>query len=185
MDYLWVRSADALAIRGAVAIILGLLALLLPGPTFLVLTIAFGTFAMIDGLLALVALFDRNRTMSRGWLALEAAAGILVGILALFRPGITALSLVYLIGAWAIVTGIFKIATAIRLRKRIQREWLLVLSGIVSIIFGGILALSPLPGIMGLMWALGIFGLVFGTMLVVAAFRLRRLDDIAEHRRAA
>jgi len=185
MDYLWVRSADALAIRGAVAIILGLLALLLPGATFLVLTIAFGVFAMIDGLLALVALFDRNRTMSRGWLALEAAAGIFIGILALFRPGITALSLVYLIGAWAIVTGIFKIAMAIRLRKTIQREWLLVLSGIVSIIFGGILAVSPLPGVMGLMWALGIFGLVFGTMQVVAAFRLRRVDDIAEHRRAA
>lgn len=178
MDYLFIRSAEAMAIRGAIAIVLGIIALLLPGPTFLALAIAFGTFAMIDGILALVALFDRNSKMSRGWLGLEAAAGIGTGIITFVWPGITALALTYLIAAWALVTGAIKIANAIRLRKLIKREWLLVLSGLISIAFGVLLAAMPLPGIIGVMWAVGIFGLVYGTMMVVLSVRLRRAGEV-------
>ena len=95
-------------------------------------------------------------------------------------PGIAALNLVLLIAAWALVTGALKIAAAIRLRKRIRREWLLVLSGLVSIIFGALLVWRPLLGIVGLVWALGIFGLVYGALLVSLAIRMRRWDDLIE-----
>ena len=177
MDYLFVTTAGALAIRGAIAIALGIVALLLPGPTFFALTIAFGTFALVDGLAALITMFDRKTRLHRGWLAVEAVAGILAGILTLTRPGIAALSLVAIIGAWAIVTGVLKIVSAIRLRKQIQREWLLVLSGLASVALGGILVSSPMPGIIGVVWALGIFGLAYGCLLVALAIKMRRRAD--------
>jgi len=180
VEYLIFKSPSALAIRGAIAIILGIVALLLPGPTFLVLTIAFGVFALIDGISALMTLFDRNTRMSRGWLALEALAGIIVGIITMGWPGIAALNLILLIAAWALVTGVIKIAAAIALRKQIRREWLLVLSGVVSIIFGGLLIWRPLLGIVSLVWALGIFGLVYGALMVSFAVRMRRWDDLFE-----
>jgi uncharacterized membrane protein HdeD (DUF308 family) len=178
MDYAFIKSPGAIAIRGAIAIVLGVVALAMPGPTFLALAIAFGSFAMIDGLMALIALFDRRTRLSRGWLAVEAVAGIGTGILTFWQPGMTALALTYLIAAWALVTGVMKIATAIRLRKHIRREWLLVLSGIISILFGGLLAIMPVSGIIGLMWAVGIYGLVLGSMLLALSIRLRHAGDL-------
>jgi uncharacterized membrane protein HdeD (DUF308 family) len=178
MDYLFLRSSHAVAVRGVIAIVLGVICVALPGPTFLALAIAFGAFAMIDGLMALFALFDRRVNLSRGWLAIEAFTGILVGIFTFMRPARTALALTYLIAAWALITGVMKIAEAIRLRKEIQHEWLLVLSGIVSILFGGLLATLPIPGIIGLMWAVGVYGLVFGGMLLALSLRLRRARDL-------
>src|SRR5256712_646402 len=127
VDYFIFTSPGAMIIRGAIAIILGIVALLLPGPTFLALTIAFGVFALLDGISALITFLDRHTRLGRGWLALEAVAGVLVGIITMIWPGIAALNLVLLIAAWALVTGALKIAAAIRLRKRIRREWLLVL----------------------------------------------------------
>jgi uncharacterized membrane protein HdeD (DUF308 family) len=187
VDYLFVRSAGALAIRGAIAIVLGLFALIMPGLTFLALTIAFGVYAFIDGISALAAMFDRRTRLHRGWLAVEAIAGILVGIFTAIWPMIAAVNLALVIAAWAIITGIFKIVNAIRLRKQIRDEALLILSGIASVIFGGILAFMPLVGIVGLMWAVGIFGLVFGGLLVALSIRMQRWQEVpgAEMPRAA
>jgi uncharacterized membrane protein HdeD (DUF308 family) len=128
--------------------------------------------------------------LSRGWLAVEAVAGIATGIFAFTRPAITALALTFMIAAWAVVTGVMKIAEAIRLRKLIRREWMLVLSGIISVLFGGLLVVMPISGIIGLMWALGIYGLVCGGMLLALAIRLRHAGDLTdteeeEPRRAA
>jgi len=184
MDYMLIKSPDATAIRGAIAIVLGIIALFLPGPTFLALAVAFGTFAMIDGLMAFFSLFDRRSRISRGWLAVEAIAGIGVGVLTFWRPAMTALALTYLIAAWALVTGVMKIAAAIRLRKQIRHEWLLILSGLISILFGGLLATMPVQGIFGLMWALGIYGLIFGSMLVALSFRLRRAGEVRAEEQA-
>jgi uncharacterized membrane protein HdeD (DUF308 family) len=178
MDYLLFKSADAMAIRGAIAIVLGIVALVMPGPTFLALGIAFGAFAMIDGLTAFFALFDRRSRLNGGWLAVEAATGIGVGILTFWRPAATSLALAYLIAAWAMITGVMKIAAAIRLRKLIRHEWLLVLSGVVSILFGAMLAAIPIAGIIGLMWAVGIYGLVFGSIMVAFSMRLRRAGEL-------
>jgi uncharacterized membrane protein HdeD (DUF308 family) len=88
MDYILIKSPETMALRGAIAIALGVVALLLPGPTFLALAIAFGAFAFADGVLALVALSHRRTRLSKGWLALEAAAGIVVGLITFFRPGL-------------------------------------------------------------------------------------------------
>jgi uncharacterized membrane protein HdeD (DUF308 family) len=178
MDFMLIKAADAVGVRGAIAIVLGIIALFLPGPTFLALAIAFGAFALIDGLMAFFALFDRRSRLNRGWLAIEAIAGIAVGVLTFRRPASTGLALTYLIAAWALVTGVMKIAEAIRLRKHIRNEWLLVLSGLVSILFGGLLAAMPIPGIIGLIWVVGLYGLVFGAMEVALSFRLRRAGDV-------
>jgi len=178
MDFMLIKTSDAVGIRGAIAMVLGIIALFLPGPTFLALAIAFGAFALIDGLMAFFALFDRRSRLHRGWLAIEAIAGIAVGIFTFRRPASTGLALTYLIAAWALVTGVMKIAEAIRLRKQIRHEWLLVLSGLISILFGGLLAVMPIPGIIGLIWVVGLYGLVFGAMEVALSFRLRRAADI-------
>jgi uncharacterized membrane protein HdeD (DUF308 family) len=177
MDHLLIRSPEAIALRGAIAIVLGVVALMLPGPTFIGLAIAFGAFAMADGVLALIALFHRRTRLSKGWLALEAISGIGAGLITFLRPGITAMALIYLIAAWAIVTGGMKIAEAVRLRKQIRHEWLLILSGLVSVAFGVLLASMPLPGIVGVMWAIGIYAIVMGTMLVALSAGLRRAGE--------
>jgi uncharacterized membrane protein HdeD (DUF308 family) len=178
VNYVLVKASQAIAIRGAIAVALGIIALALPGPTFLALAIAFGSFAMLDGIMALFALFDRHSKVSRGWLVFEAIAGIVAGITTFMVPLATAIALTYLIATWAMITGAIKIAAAIALRKEIQREWLLVSSGIVSILFGALLALMPIPGIIGLMWAVGIYGLIAGTLLIVLSLRLRRAREL-------
>ena len=178
VDYLIFKSPSALALRGAIAIILGIVALLMPGPTFMALTIIFGVFAFLDGIAAFITLFDRNTRISRGWLLLETVAGITVGVITMGWPGIAALNVILVIAAWALATGVIKIAAAIGLRKQIQQEWFLVLSGVVSIIFGGLLIWRPLLGILSLVWALGIFGLVYGVLMVSLAIRMRRWDDL-------
>jgi uncharacterized membrane protein HdeD (DUF308 family) len=177
MDHLLIRSPEAIALRGVVAIALGFVALLLPGPTFLALAITFGAFAMADGILALIALFHRHTRLSKGALAFEAITGIGAGLITFLWPPITALALTYLIAAWAFVTGVMKIANAIRLRKQLRHEWLLILSGLVSLAFGALLAMMPLSGIVGVMWAVGIYGVVIGTILLALAVRLRHAGE--------
>jgi uncharacterized membrane protein HdeD (DUF308 family) len=174
MEYLLVRSAAALAWRGAFMIALGLSAVLLPGSTYLALVIVFGAFAFIDGLTALIQVFDDEAKIARGWLLLEAIAGIVVGIVTFIWPNVAALNLIFVIAVWAIAMGAFRIAEAVGLRKLIHHEWLLALSGVASIIFGAILMAMPLPGIVGLMWALGVFALILGGMQIALAIRLRR-----------
>jgi len=99
---------------------------------------------------------------------------IAAGVLAFIWPGLTALSLVLLIAAWAIVSGIFEIATAIRLRRVIQHEWLLALGGVLSIVLGVVISLQPDAGALALLWWIGGFAIVFGVLLVALAFRVRR-----------
>jgi len=178
MDYAFIKSPEAIAIRGAIAIVLGIIALAMPGPTFLALAIAFGLFAMIDGLMALIAMFDRRTRLSRGLLAVEAAAGIGTGIFTFFQPAITGLALTFLIAAWALITGVMKIASAIQLRKQVRHEWLLILSGLITILFGVLLAVRPVSGIIGLMWAVGVYGLVLGSMLIGLSVRLRHAGEL-------
>src|SRR6185312_6734764 len=127
-----------LAVRGGAAVLFGLLALIWPGITVLALVLLFGAYALVDGVLALyTALADRPAAQGRrGWLALEGVAGVLAAIGAFVWPGITALVLLYLIAAWALVTGVAEILTAIRLRREIEGEWLMILSGPLSIVFG-------------------------------------------------
>ena len=163
----------ALAIRGAIAIIFGLAALLRPDIALEALILLFGAYALVDGVFAIVGVFGGTRGRTPRWLLLiEGIAGILAGIIAFVLPGLTAVVLLYLIAAWAVITGISEIATAIRLRQEIRGEWALIIGGALSVLFGVILAvIGPVAGLLSLIWLIGIYALVFGILMLITAFR--------------
>lgn len=165
--YWWV-----VAIRGLAAVLFGLAAFAWPQVTLTVLVLLFGAYALVDGVLGLIYAFGSGRPF-RAVRVGEGVAGIIVGVIALAWPGITALALLYLIAAWAVVTGILEIVAAIDLRKVIDNEWLLLLSGIASVIVGVMLAVWPGAGALALIWLIGGYAIVFGGLLIALAFRLR------------
>jgi uncharacterized membrane protein HdeD (DUF308 family) len=168
----------ALALRGVIAILFGLAALLRPGMALVALILLFGAYALVDGIFAVVGVFGGTRSGTPRWLLLlEGVISILAGIIALIFPGLTAVALLYLVVAWAIVTGLVQIATAIRLRQEITGEWALILGGVLSVIFGLLLAVLPGVGILSLIWLIGAYAVVFGILLLITAFRVRGRDD--------
>lgn len=165
----------ALALRGVLAIIFGILVFRWPGLTIEVLVLFFGANALIDGVLALVAAFRGSVTGARWWgMLLQGILGIATGIITFLMPGLVAIVLLFFIGAWAIAIGIFEIAAAIRLRKEIQGEWLLALRGVLAIIFGVILFARPGAGVLAVVWLIGAFSIALGVLNLALAFRLRR-----------
>jgi uncharacterized membrane protein HdeD (DUF308 family) len=169
----------ALALRGAIAILFGLAALLRPGIALQALILLFGAYVLVDGVFSVVGVFGGTRGGTPRWLVLvEGVAGILAGLIAFVFPILTAVFLLYLIAAWAIVTGIAEIATAIRLRKEIQGEWALIVGGILSVLFGVLLGVvGPFAGILSLIWLIGAYAIAFGVLLLVTAFRVRGQDN--------
>src|SRR5918997_3377694 len=164
----------ALGIRGVIAVLFGLAALLRPGLALGALILLFGAYALVDGTFAIVGVFNGSRGGTPRWfLPVEGVVGILAGLIAFLLPGMTALALLYLIALWSIVTGVFEAATAIRLRREIQGEWALVAGGIISVLFGVVLAVLPAVGILSLIWLIGVYAIVFGVLLIVTAFRVR------------
>jgi uncharacterized membrane protein HdeD (DUF308 family) len=107
------------------------------------------------------------------WLVVVGILGIGAGIATFVMPGITAILLILFIGAWALVHGIFEIIGAIQLRKEIDNEWMLILSGVVSVLFGLIVLIAPGAGALGLIWAIAAYSIVFGISFVALAFRLK------------
>jgi uncharacterized membrane protein HdeD (DUF308 family) len=168
----------ALAIRGGIAIIFGLAALLRPDIALEALILLFGAYALVDGVFAIVGVFGGTRGGTPRWLLLiEGIAGILAGIIAFVLPGLTAVVLLYLIAAWAVVTGIFEIASAIRLRREIRGEWALIVGGALSIVFGVILAvIGPVAGLLSLIWLIGVYAVAFGILMLITAFQVRGRD---------
>jgi uncharacterized membrane protein HdeD (DUF308 family) len=174
MINLLTRNWWMLVVRGVLAVLFGLAAFIWPSVTLGVLVLLFGAYAFVDGVFAIVAAFrDRDRS-ERWWvLLIEGLAGIVAGILTFLWPDITALVLLYLIAAWAVITGILEIVAAIRLRAELEGEWLLVLSGIASIIFGAILFVRPGAGALAVVWLIGAYAVVFGALLIALGIRLR------------
>jgi len=161
-------------LRGLVAIVVGVIALALPGITVGALVILFGAYALIDGIAAFIAAFRSSRAHERwGMLVLEGLAGIVTAAITIFWPPLTALVLVYLIGAWALVTGVLEVAAAIKLRQFIAGEWLLALSGIASLLFGILVLAMPLAGALAIAMLVGVYSLAFGFILVGFGIRLR------------
>jgi uncharacterized membrane protein HdeD (DUF308 family) len=166
----------ALALRGVLAILFAVVTFLWPGITLEVLVLVFGVYAFVDGVLAIIAAVRAVKGHRRwGALLLEGIVGILAGICAWLIPGITLTFLIFLIAAWAIITGVFEIAAAIRLRRNIPREWLLIIMGVLSIVFGFLIYIAPIAGAFVIVWWLAAYALLFGIMLLVLAFRLRRM----------
>jgi uncharacterized membrane protein HdeD (DUF308 family) len=173
----------ALALRGAIAILFGLAAFLRPGIALEALILLFGAYALVDGVFSIVGVFGGTRGGTPRWLLfLEGVVSILAGLIALIFPGLTAVALLYLVAAWAVVTGLAQIATAIRLRQEIRGEWALTLGGIISVLFGLILAVLPAVGILSLIWLVGAYAVAFGVLLLITALQVRGRDNQGDER---
>jgi uncharacterized membrane protein HdeD (DUF308 family) len=174
MQSLFLRHWWAMALRGFVAILFGLMALLWPSLTLGILVISFGAFALVSGFLAVVvALGDRGVHERWGVLLLEGLAGFVIGLVTFFWPAITALALLFVIVIWAFVTGILEIAVATWMHRAVGNEWLLLLGGLASVLFGILLAILPAAGLLALTWLIGLYAIVFGGLLMVLAFQWR------------
>ena len=168
------QSWWALALRGLVAILFGLAALFWPGLILAVLIVLFGLYALVDGVFAIIAAFrSSGHGMRRPLLLIEGVIGILFGILALFWPGLTALTLVYIVAFWVILSGIARIVMAVMLRREIENEWSIALSGVLSVILGIVLLFLPGAGLLAYVWLIGILALAVGIALIYYAFRVR------------
>jgi uncharacterized membrane protein HdeD (DUF308 family) len=171
--YWWV-----LLLRGISATLLGVFAIVWPGITLWLLIIVFGAYVLVDGV-AGIALGISGRVDGRTWweMILLGLLGVIAGVVAFLWPGLTAVILLFIIAWWAIIHGVLEIIGAIKLRKVIQGEWLLILSGLLSIAFGVWLLLRPGVGALAVMWLIGIYMIVFGITTIALSLRLRRLQE--------
>jgi uncharacterized membrane protein HdeD (DUF308 family) len=162
-------------LRGIAAILFGILALAWPGITLVTLVLLWGAWALIDGVTALVAGWRAKDGEKPMWqIVLVGLVGIAAGVLTFVMPGVTAIALLIMIAVWAIVSGVFEIVAAIRLRKEIANEWMLILSGALSVVFGALMILNPGAGALAVLWLIGSFAIAFGVLLVILAFRLKK-----------
>jgi uncharacterized membrane protein HdeD (DUF308 family) len=175
------RNWGMVAVRGVVALLFGILTLFRPGISLATLVILFGAYALVDGLFTVWSAVA-NRRGEAHWVALlfGGLAGIAVGVITFMRPGITAMVLLYLIAAWAIVRGVAEIAMAIQLRKVLTGEWLLALAGVVSVAFGVFLFAYPGAGAVAVVLWIGVWAAVLGVLLIALAFRLRKWNKAVE-----
>ncbi len=168
------RNWWLLLLRGVAAILFGVLAWVLPGASLAALVLVFGAYALVDGVLGVWVALQSRKENDHWWLLLLVGLlGIGAGVLTFAVPGLTALVLLFYIAVWAIATGVLEIATAIRLRKEIQGEWLLILGGLLSVVFGVLLVAQPGAGALALLWLIGIYAIFFGVLLVLLAFKVR------------
>jgi uncharacterized membrane protein HdeD (DUF308 family) len=165
-----------IALRGLFAVLFGIFAFIWPGITLAVLVLMWGAYAIADGVMALIAAYTMHEEgKPMGSLIVVGILGIAAGVVAFLWPAMTALVLLLFIASWAVLMGIFEIAAAIRLRKHIENEWLLALSGVVSIVFGVLMFLQPGAGALAVVWLIGSFAIFFGILLIALGFRLKGL----------
>lgn len=161
-------------LRGVAAVVFGLLAFFWPHITLFALVLLFGIYAVVDGIISLANAFGgEKRGQTRVWYALIGVLGIVAGIVAFVWPGITALVLIYIIGAWAVLTGIAEIIAGIGLRHETSSAWLLVLGGVISVIFGVLVFVHPGAGAVAVVWLIGFYAIIKGVEGIAFAFRLR------------
>jgi uncharacterized membrane protein HdeD (DUF308 family) len=162
-------------IRGALWILFAIFMFVQPGISILALTLTFGAFALVDGIVSVVSAIA-GREANDGWwiLLIRGLAAFCVGLLTLVTPQMTAVALLVWIAVWAIATGILEIVAAVRLRKEIQDEFGLALAGLVSVAFGVFLLARPGVGALAVIWAIAVYALAFGMVLVSMAFETRR-----------
>jgi uncharacterized membrane protein HdeD (DUF308 family) len=162
-------------IRGLLAVLFGLAAIFLPGITLEILALLLGFFLVIDGLISfLISIKGRGRGLKGGILLLEGLIGIAVGIFTFIWPEITVLAVVLIVGFWAMVTGVLEIIAAVILRDEIQGEWLLALSGVISILFSVILFVNPGISAVAIILMIGIYAVLFGMAMIFLGLRLRK-----------
>jgi uncharacterized membrane protein HdeD (DUF308 family) len=168
------RNWWMLLVRGIAAVLFGIAVLVWPGIALTVLVLLWGAYALVDGVFAMV-MGVQGRTHYRDWwvTVLEGVVSIIAGVVAFLWPGVTAVALLYVVAAWAIITGLLEIVAAIQLRKEISGEFWLGLSGVLSVGMGVLLALYPGAGMVSLLFVLGIYAIVFGVAPIILSFRVR------------
>src|SRR5258708_22517018 len=162
-----------LLLRGICAILFGVLTFVWPGITLLTLVLLYGAYALADGVLALAEAVMGGAPAPRWWLALVGLLGIAVGILTFAWPGITALVLLLFIARWAIAIALLQISAAFTLRKEIENDWLLIASGVLSVIFGLILVDQPRTGTLALLYGIRLYSILYGILDIWLSLRLR------------
>jgi uncharacterized membrane protein HdeD (DUF308 family) len=170
-----------LVLRGVIAIAFGILTFVSPGSSLFAIVILFGAYALVDGIFSVVGFFKAPHGHRR-WTSFvfEGIAGIAAGLLAFFWPGMTALALVFLFAAWALLHGVAEVVAAVRLRKHMKGEWLLALSGLLSVALGVLLMLFPGPGAVVLILWVGAYAFVSGILFLVLGLRLRQRERAEE-----
>jgi uncharacterized membrane protein HdeD (DUF308 family) len=166
------------ALRGTLAVIFGVVAFAMPGVTFEALVLLFGAYMFVDGILVFSFGLMVAGDGGQWWpLVLGGILGIGLGVLTFARPETTGLALVYVAGFWAIVTGLLEIVAAIRLRQVISGEWMMGLSGVLSIIFGILVVAQPSSGATALVYLFGFYAILAGATQIGLGFRLRSLGQ--------
>jgi uncharacterized membrane protein HdeD (DUF308 family) len=163
-----------LLLRGLIAILFGICAYVWSGPTLAVVVLLFGAYALVDGIFSVVA----GIRGKWGALIFLGILGIAAGLITLFYPGITATALVWVIAFWAILIGIMQISAAIRLRKEVQGEWLWILSGILCVVLGVLLIARPGVGAVSILWTIAAFAIVWGILLCILAFKVKKMGEL-------
>jgi len=165
-------------LRGVASIAFGAMAILWPGLTIVVLVVMWGAWAFVDGITSLVTAYKARDGGKPIWpLVLIGVLGIAAGLITFFAPGVAAVTLLVFIAAWAIVTGVLEIVHAIRVRKSISNEWMLILSGVLSVVVGLYMLSSPAGGALAIIWVIAFWSILFGVLLCSAAFRLKKARD--------
>jgi len=161
-------------LRGIVAVLFGIAAFVWPGMTIIFLISLFAVYALLDGIISVIVGIAQYGQQERWWATLlQGLAGIVVGLLTFLWPGVTGLILLYFIAAWSILTGLFEIVAAIRLRKVIVGEWLLAFAGVLSMLFGIVLFVHPAAGALGVVWMIGTFAILNGLLLIFLSLRIK------------
>lgn len=172
------RNWWVLLLRGILSLIFGVLTFVWPGITLAVLVALYGAFALVDGVLSIVAAIRGGAPAPRWWLALVGVFGIAAGVLTVLWPQITAVVLLMFIAAWAIAMGVMQIVGAIKLRNEIEGEWLLIASGVLSVLFGVMLIAWPGAGALAMVLVIGAFAIMFGILMIGFSLRLRRHAEV-------
>jgi uncharacterized membrane protein HdeD (DUF308 family) len=168
------QNSWILGVRGVIAILFGLYALLVPGLALATLILAFGACILLQGILAIVAAVRVHDHDQRSLpIALEGIVCVIVGLFALVGPNVAALTWLFLASGFAVVSGVLHMAGAIQLRKHFAGEWVLILNGALTTLFGILMILMPMAGLLALVWLLGAYSVLFGVLLLAVALRLR------------
>lgn len=171
--------------RGACAIAFGFFAWLWPGMTLLALLLTWGALACVNGVVTLASAFARDGHEPRWILLLEGGVSLLAGGVALAYPRFTALLFLYLLAAWAVLSGIVEVVAAYRLRNEVRGEFWLGFAGVLSLLFGVMLILRPGAGALTVVWLIASYSVLFGVVLIAWGLHLKRLHDAAEQQRVA
>jgi uncharacterized membrane protein HdeD (DUF308 family) len=168
------RNWWLLLLRGVLAIAFGVLTIIWPGLTLIALVLLYGAYALADGVVTLFASIKGGSVAPRWWLAIVGLVGIAFGALTLLWPQITGLVLLWFIAGWSIAVGVMQIIGAVRVRKEISNEWLLIAGGVLSVLFGLLLFFRPGAGALGLAFAIGVYAIAYGILFISFALRLHK-----------